>query len=431
MASSPLHYNRIQQIVKFYLFSELTSSQRSSLISNLLHYEQVTGLRLVDNGDAFLTVLEDDIRLLHTSSNTISLPWSKKRRLRQTKHERSIRSLLDAQSPSALRILQEDIASLHAPFATIPGFKNQSNGEPKCIARHYQPNQLQEVLPEPLQPLVLSVHPMDVSVESKFPVVKLPASKDKFSTGSQAPATSANNLPVTGYRTLLANAPPLSASTDPEPNPKKKRRRMAADFFDPDGASKAEAVSTKPGVGSYSSEDITNLIEVEKAKALKKGSLMMAERNGCLDNVAAAKSNTSGRSGYLRYTMKPPETDYSCDPSTEYAHRRKNPSIIDLTVSEESTGEQAGLDNEHSRSPLDVSSRPQGNNNNMTSSSLAPQDVTVFVQGTPRSPHAKDTPAVKERKRKRDLVETNKRKRISTTSMQLQPGASLVMAVNP
>ncbi|KAL8649072.1 MAG: hypothetical protein Q9226_005734 [Calogaya cf. arnoldii] len=457
MTPSRLDFDRIEQIVKFFLLPKLSSSQTSSLISSLLHYGHSISLPLIELGDTFLTVLEDDIQSLHSSSTTTSLSWSEKQSVCQTNHEQRIGSLLEAQSPSTLRILQEDIAILHAPFAVIPGFRNQANGEPKCIDRHHQPDPLQEVLPEQLQPLVLSVHPMDFSVESKFPIVKLPASKDKLSTGSQAPATSANNNPLNGQGKLLADAPPLPMLMDPRSGPK-KRRPVAADFFDPSDAPGLEVASAKPGAGTYSSEDITQLIEEEKANALKNGGLTMAEHINPTDRgITFAERQLGPRDDYLKYTVQAPNLKYSCDlalnhiedeylrcavqaPNLNYScdlgpnhtHGKKELKIIHLPADKGSVEEQAsrdarGLDAKPIRSP--VASRPQGNK--MTRSDRTAQDVIVTIQNTLRSPHAEDQTAVKDRKRKRNSDETSNRKRTDTKTTEPEPGELWVTPVDP
>ncbi|KAI4272608.1 MAG: hypothetical protein L6R38_006559 [Xanthoria sp. 2 TBL-2021] len=384
MSSSTLHYDRIEQIVHFFLLPKLNSSQLSLLISNLLYYERLTGLRLIDNGDSALTVLEEDVHILHTSSSTTPLFHSEQNLSDQTNYERRIGSLLDAQCPSALKILREDLGVLHT-LSAGPVLKDQANGEPKFIDQNHQLYPLQKPIAQQAQArswALSSVEFIDLSKASRAKIVeekRTAANKDSVSTRSQTPATGKNRNPVTEYKKCLAYAPPLSGSTNQKSGSQKKRP-VAADFFPLNGAS--TSVLTKSGKGTCNSGDITQLIEVEKAKVLKNGELVTAERNPSIGHVAVTKCGRTTVDDHLRDTVQPPYRDYP--------HGRKESNVIDLTASDESIGEQ-GSPHKSIGSPLGVSPRPQGNKIIISDA----QDAAASLHSTPRSPHAEDRPAVK------------------------------------
>lgn len=147
MSSSSLHYDRIEQIIGFFLQQKLTLSQRSLLISDLLYYERLSGLRLIQNGDSVLTVLEEDVRTLHTTSSTAPLFHSEQKLPDSANHERMIDSLLDAQCASASKILREDTGILH-PLSAGSGLKDQANVQPKSFDHDNQPCSLQKSIPQ-------------------------------------------------------------------------------------------------------------------------------------------------------------------------------------------------------------------------------------------------------------------------------------------
>lgn len=420
MSFSTQHFDRIEQIVDFFLLPKLTSSQRSVLISNLLYYEKLTGLRLIDNGDSALTVLEEDVRILHTSSSSTPLFHSEQELSDQTNHERRIGSLLDAQCLSALEIFREDLGILHT-LSAGPVLRDQANGGAKFIDQIHQLYPLQKPIAQQAQARswsLSSVESIDLPEASRAEIVeeeRTAANKEIISTGSQNPATGANRTPVAENKKGLAYAPPLSGSTNQKSGSKRKRP-VAADFFLLDSASKS--VSTKPGKGTCNSGDITQLIEVEKAKVLKNEERMIAERNPSIGQIALIKCGRKTVDDHLRDTVQPPYRDYP--------HGGKESTVNDLTASDESIGEHGSPDKSIG-SPIGVFSRPQGNKITISDA----QDAAASLHCTPRSPHAEIRPAVKLQKRKRVAEETGKRKRMSTTLMESELGELLVIMINP
>ncbi|KAL8978893.1 MAG: hypothetical protein Q9205_005638, partial [Flavoplaca limonia] len=246
MSSSNLHFHRIEQIIDFFLIADLTSSQRSSLISNLLHYERLTGLRLIENGDAILTILEQDFRSLHVPFASTPLFLSEQARLDQSDYQHRACPLLDAQSSSILRTLQDDLAILHGTSAA----PSQERGTKGRRARSSSSS-------------VTVINESEVSTANDVRERRTP---NEVELPNSTLTTGASRIPAIKHKSRLANAPPLSRSTDHGSRPY-KRRPLAADFFVPDPASERTSVDT--GAKIYSGEDMTELIEEEKANVLK------------------------------------------------------------------------------------------------------------------------------------------------------------------
>ncbi|CAO1603055.1 hypothetical protein XANCAGTX0491_006647 [Xanthoria calcicola] len=373
MSSSSLRYNQIEQMVGFLLHQKLTSSQRSLLISDLLHYNNLSGLRLIDNDDSVLTVLKEDIGILHTTSSTAPLFDSELSLPDPANHERIIGSLLDAQCPSALKILREDIRILHT----------SSVG---------QPCSLQESIPQQAQLqarwLPPSIESVGFSESFRVKIVeqeRKAANHDTLFTGCQNPAAAANELLISEGKRILAYAPPLSGSTSQTPGFKRKRP-VAADFFPLDSASKI--APTKPEKDIC--RDVEELIEGEKAMR---------------DNFTGPWCQRKKVDDHVKDTVQPPSDDNNNrPPSRDYPHDETESNIIGLTAIEESMGEQSSHNLKLTRSPMSVSSPSQRGKTTMRNVPV----TAASSHGTPTSSQAEHEPAVKRRKRTRAPKESKK-----------------------
>ncbi|KAL9024407.1 MAG: hypothetical protein Q9180_007910, partial [Flavoplaca navasiana] len=370
MSSSNLHFDRIEQIINFFLLADLTSSQRSSLISNLLQYERLTGLRLINNGDAILTILEQDFRSLHVPSASTSPFLSDQGRLGQSDYQHSAGSLLDAQSSSILRTLQDDLAILHGTSAA----PRQGRGPKVRRARSSSSS-------------VKVINPSEVSRANDVRERRTP-NEVELSNGTLT--TGPSGIPVIKHKSCLAHAPPLSRSTDHKSRPYKKRP-LAADFFVPDPASERAFVDT--GAKVDSGEDITDLIEEEKANVLK------------TERTKAEGHNITHD-----------------DTLTEY-ESAKEPMVVDSLTSSSLVKGQ-GSDNYTSiQSPLGVFIRPQ--EHNMARNSSFAQDTAACSDSGPRSPDAEERPSIKDRKRKQSPGECSERKKLGLGATERKPEVSL------
>lgn len=366
-------------MVGFFLQQKLTSSQRSLLISDLLHYNNLSGLRLIDNDDSVLTVLKEDIGILHTTSSTALLFDSELSLPDPANHERIIGSLLDAQCPSALKILREDIRILHT----------SSVG---------QPCSLQESIPQQAQFqarwLPPSIESAGFSESTKVKIVeqeRKAANHDTLFTGCQNPATAANEFLISERKRILAYAPPLSGSTSQTPGSQRKRP-VASDFFPLDSASKI--APTKPEKDICSSDDVEELIEGEKENVLK-----------LRDNFAGPWCEGKRVDDHIKDTVQPPSDDNNNRPlSRDYPHDETESNVIGLTAIEESMKEQSSHNLKLTRSPISVSSPSQRGKTTMRNVPVA----AASSHGTPTSSQAEDEPAVKRRKRTRGPKESKK-----------------------
>ncbi|KAL9632183.1 MAG: hypothetical protein Q9204_003894, partial [Flavoplaca sp. TL-2023a] len=364
MSFSNLHFDRIEQIIDFFLIADLTSSQRSSLISNLLHYERLTGLRLIENGDAILTVLEQDFRSLHVPSATTTLFLSDQARLDQSDYQHSAGSLLDAQSSSILRTLHEDLAILHGTSAA----PRQGRGAKVRRARS-SPS---------------SVTVINASGVSRANDVRERRTPNEVELPNGTLTTGASRIPAIKHKSWLANAPPLSRSADHGSRPY-KRRPLAADFFVPDPASERTSVDT--GAEVYSGEDITELIEEEKADVLK----MERTRAG-------------------RHNITHDETLMENESAKEHV-------VVGSSTSSSLVREQGNNIETSMGSPIGVSLQPQ--DDNMTRSSSFAQDTAACSESGPPSP------ALKDRKRKQSPGKCSERKKLGFAATERKPEVSL------
>ncbi len=379
-SSSSLPYDRIEQMVGFFLQQKLTSSQRSLLISDLLHYNNLSGLRLIDNDDSVLTVLKEDIGILHTTSSTALLFDSELSLPDPANHERIIGSLLDAQCPSALKILREDIRILHT----------SSVG---------QPCSLQESIPQQAQFqarwLPPSIESVGFSESSRVKIVeqeRKAANHDTLFIGCQNPATAANEFLISERKRILAYAPPLSGSTSQTPGSQRKRP-AASDFFPLDSASKM--APTKPEKDDCSGQDVEDLIEGEKAKVLK-----------LRDNFAGPWCERKKVDDHGKDTVQPPSDDDNNRPSSrDCPHDRTEANVTGLAAIEQSSHEI-----KLTQSPISVSSQ-----------SRDVLDTAAAFHRTPTSSHAKDESAVKRQKRKRAPKESKKHTRMGNRYVEPKP----------
>ncbi|KAI4267951.1 MAG: hypothetical protein LQ337_008111 [Flavoplaca oasis] len=371
MSSSNLHYDRIKQIIDFFLIANLTSSQRSSLISNLLHYEKLTGLHLIDNGDAILTILEQDFRSLHVPSASTSLFLPDQGRLDQSNHQHRACPLLHAQSSSILRTLQDDLAILHGTSAA--------------------PRQEGRIKIRRARSSSSSVKVINASEVSRANELRERRRQNEVGLPDGTLTTGASRIPVIKYQSCLAHAPPLSGSTDHESRPYKKRP-LAADFFVSDPASERTFVDT--GAEVDSGGDVTELIEEEKANVRN-----MEKRKAEHHNI------THG------------------DTLIEY-ESAKEPMDVDSSTSSSLVRGQ-GSDNETSmRSPIGVFLRPQGDN--MTTNSSFAQDIAACSESGPRAPDAEERIALRDRKWKQSPVNCSERKKSGFAAAERKPEVSLV-----
>ena len=366
MSSSNLHFHRIEQIIDFFLIADLTSSQRSSLISNLLHYERLTGLRLIDNGDAILTILEQDFRSLHVPSVSTTLFLSDQASLDQSDHQHRACPLLDAQSSSILRTLQDDLSILHGTYAA----PRQEGGTTVRWARSSSSS-------------VKVINGSEVSRANDLRVRRRP---NEVELPNGTLTTGASRAPIIKYRSCLAHAPPLSRSTDHESRPYKKRP-SAADFFIADPVSERTFVDT--GAEIYSGGDITELIEEEKADVLK------------METTRVERHNITHNDTLIEYESA------------------KEPVVVDSSKSSSFSREQDSNIETSRRSPIGVSVQPQ--DDNMTRNSSFAQDTAACSDSGPRSP------ALKDRKRKQSPVKCSGRKKLGFAATEQKPEVSLVM----
>ncbi|KAL8834065.1 MAG: hypothetical protein Q9176_007674 [Flavoplaca citrina] len=365
MSSSNLHFHRIEQIIDFFLIADLTSSQRSSLISNLLHYERLTGLRLIENGDAILTILEQDFRSLHVPSASTPLFLSDQARLDQSDYQHRACPLLDAQSSSILRTLQDDLAILHGTSAA----PSQERGTKGRRARSSSSS-------------VTVINASEVSTANDVRERRTP---NEVELPNSTLTTGASRIPAMKHKSRLANAPPLSRSTDHGSRPY-KRRPLAADFFVPDPASERTSVDT--GAKIYSGEDITELIEEEKANVLKP------------ERTRAERHNIAHDDTLMEYESA------------------KEPVVVDSSTSSSFSREQDSNIETSIQSPIGVSLQPQ--DDNMTRNSSFAQDTTACTDSGPRSP------ALKDRKRKQSPVKCSERKKSGFAATEQKPEVSLL-----
>ncbi|KAL8862726.1 MAG: hypothetical protein Q9178_001224 [Gyalolechia marmorata] len=257
---------RLDRSVSFYILPMLTPSQRSLLISNLVHYDLLAGVGLLSKSNLFLTTLDEDIQILHISSLTLPQTTPEQNLLLQTDHDRNVGLKLEAPSAAALRVLQEDLTILHRSSAKPP-LISQANGEHGLTATTNEPSSLRNTILQPARNHSPSIEAVDVSewpgVETVIYKSTAPTG-ERLSTGIESLKNLPERGPAIGYKKNLAYAPPLSNPTTHESGTKRKRP-VAADFFTPDCTPRPK--SSKQGMSDFSSEDITRFRQVEKAKA--------------------------------------------------------------------------------------------------------------------------------------------------------------------
>ncbi|KAL8999546.1 MAG: hypothetical protein Q9169_001634 [Polycauliona sp. 2 TL-2023] len=268
MSPSNVHYDRIEQIIEFFLADKSPSSHKPLLISNLLDYENLTGLRLIDSGNAALKFLEEDIQTLHTSSFETPPILSLQKTSHEINHDPKIGTLLDAQSSSMLKILREDLESLHGSEFIA------------CLSRKPVPYKRQ---PPTSLPCIETADLSEIS-RAKFlegrvalpsptiPLPKLPLRESEAERG-----------PVVRSDRRLAFAPPLSNKRFV-----RKKRPVAADFFSHGGTTNSNP--SRPIGETDSDEDITQLIGEEKANMLGNRNPISGEHSNPIDHTAVIEA---------------------------------------------------------------------------------------------------------------------------------------------
>ncbi|KAL8916773.1 MAG: hypothetical protein Q9172_006128 [Xanthocarpia lactea] len=272
---------QLERFVSFYILPMLIPSQRSLLISNLVRYDQLTGVGLLSKSNLFLTTLEEDIQILHISSFTLPQTTPEQNLLLQTDYDRNVGLKLDAPSPTALRVLQEDLTILHRSSAKPP-LISQANGEHGLTAKINEPYPLRNTILRPARNHSPSVEAVDVSEWPGVETVKyksMAPAGERLSTSIKPLNNSPERGPATGYKKNLAYSNPTTHESGP-----KRKRPVAADFFTPDCTPRPK--SSKQGMSDFSSEDITRLLQVEKAKACS------ATSEGIPNNLEPGKVGT-------------------------------------------------------------------------------------------------------------------------------------------
>ncbi|KAL8672385.1 MAG: hypothetical protein Q9168_003158 [Polycauliona sp. 1 TL-2023] len=346
MTSTSLHYDRIKQIVDFFVSPKLTAQQNSLLISNLLSYEKLTGLRLIDAGDTSLTVFEEDVQIIHTSSVLALSNLSEQKTGGQTGLERMVGSPLEAQSSSVLKILREDLGILHTTDAG-PDRESGADKDAQLNSRDQPISSFRQTRPRPWS------LPIDSTGHSRPPGAKV-GNEPRVMLNQGAPFTVSLNqgnlvdaAPVAGYMPYLAYAPPLSEPAAQKQSPNKKRS-VAVDFF-PSNITTETGSTQPPRRDAYS---VDQLIEEEKARFRQ-----------VKQAIAAGRVNSTNQTA-----------------------------TIDLTQ------ELASPKVEHIVSSIDIP-QPAENPKNKT---VAAQDTSVCIDSTSRAPDTKPETAATSRKRKRD-----------------------------
>ncbi|KAL8725560.1 MAG: hypothetical protein Q9166_007283 [cf. Caloplaca sp. 2 TL-2023] len=310
--SSPSHAY-LSKFVDFIGFKKLTEGQWQSLISALLRCDRLTGLRLISKGISILTVLEEDLRLLHASSSRCP-PFSiKQTALSKCGHERMIGVQLDAQSASVLKILQEDVSTLHA-CSTPSSADGQCGSLPLSlrlavkVVERTNPTSVHAAVEEHRQapPCSPSLELIDAAKWQGATYTKDRSNGKESPTVDRGSRTSSN---IHGLTTStagsfdppigrgLARAPPLSDVSGQTSTPQ-VRRPVAADFFHLE-------VTPELKSAKYSADDITSLIEEEKAKA----TIISQTQHKTWPCPLPQGSSASRRSVSLQGTVTEPTSD--------------------------------------------------------------------------------------------------------------------------
>ena len=426
---------RLEQFVSFYFLPMLTPSQRSLLISSLVHYDLLTGVDLLSKSNLFLTTLEEDIQILHISSSTLPPTTPEQNLLLQTDYDRNIGLKLDAQSLTALRILQEDLTILHRSSAK-------------------QPYPLRNTILQPARIYSPSVEAVDDSQWPGVETVKYKSTApigERLSTGAEPLKTSPERGPATGYKQKLAYAPPLSNPTTHESGPKQKRP-VAADFFTPDCTPRPK--SSKQGMSDFNSEDTTRLLQVEKAKArsetsqaipknLEPGKLgtkttsrRMTDSNKMANGKRTTGDSTIAKLGpwepnpYLIYTYQPQINSYPSYPLTNDLHGRRVANAIILPWSQSPIEQPVEVGMVDMRPQPGQYSLQQGDRT--TISNPTTRDTTAYAYRVPTKPKAEIRSRSGSHKRKREPEgnSNGKRRQVSNAPMQLGPGELLTISTD-
>ncbi|KAL8908459.1 MAG: hypothetical protein Q9171_005447 [Xanthocarpia ochracea] len=444
---------RLEQFVSFYILPMLTPSQRSLLISSLIHYDQLTGVGLLSKSNLFLTTLEEDIQILHISSFTLPPATPEQKLLLHTDYDRNVGLKLDAQSPTVLRVLQEDLRILHRSPAK-PLLTNQANGEHGLTAKINEPYPLRNTIPQLARIHSPSVEAVDVSEWPGVETVKYKSTApigERLSTGVETLKTSPERGPATRSKKNLACAPPLSNPTTHESGPKQKRP-VAADFFTPDCTPRPK--SSKQGMSDFRSEDITRLLQVEKAKArsgtsqaipknlelgkvdTKTTSRRMTDSNKLANGKRTTGESTIAKLGpwepnpYLRYTYQPQTNNYQSYPLINDLHGRRFANAVIPTWSQSPIEQPVEVGMEDMRPQPGQYSLQQGDGT--TISSPTTRHTTAYAYRVPTKPKAegKSRSGSHERKRGPEGNSNGKRRQVSNAPMQLGPGELLTISTD-
>ncbi|KAL8863727.1 MAG: hypothetical protein Q9198_010392 [Flavoplaca austrocitrina] len=163
-------------------------------------------------------------------------------------------------------------------------------------------------------------------------------------------------------------------------------RRPSLDQPIMDPASERTSVDT--GAKIYNGEDMTELIEEEKANVLKP------------ERTRAERHNITHDDTLMEYESA------------------KEPVVVDSSTSSSFSREQDSNIETSIRSPIGVSLQPQ--DDNMTRNSSFAQDTTACTDSGPRSP------ALKDRKRKQIPVKCSDRKKSGFAATEQKPEVSLL-----